>query len=162
MKPIACKTSPPKVAEKDHCHCQEGLFPIPCQQDYNDTALEAIQAHQQSRRTAGWAKSQARASPKHCTIQIPASTEPRSWTLQYSAKTLPFLLGKNSSPFLLTGRIPGFWKTLQPRPHFFPSPCVGIVTDVMIHHQLFLVFSYCVRDEAEACTDMVREGDLST
>lgn len=122
---------------------KRGCFQFHASRTTTDTALEAIQAHQQSRRTAGRAKSQARALPKHCTIQIPASTEARSWTLQYRAKTLPFLLGKNCYPFLLTGRISGFWKRLQPRPNFFP-PLVLVLWQMSWHTISCLVFSWPV------------------
>lgn len=79
-----------------------------------------IQAHQQSRRTAGWAKSQSRASPKHCTIQS-ASTETGSWTLQYSAKTA-FPTRKKFLSLSLNKKTTRVLKNTAAQTSFFPLP----------------------------------------
>lgn len=135
MKPIACKTSPSKVVEKDPCHCQEGLFPIPCQRDYNwhsSGSHPSAPTKQEDSRT-GQEPSQSLTK----TLHHSDTSQHKAWELgsAVQCKNTAFPIRKHCSPFFLTGRTSKFCKT----DYFFSSSCVGIVTDVMTHNQLFSI-----------------------
>lgn len=136
---------PAKHGRRNTVSVRRGCFQSHASGTTSDLALEAVQAHQQSRRTAGQAKSLIETLNHSDTSQ-----QSPSWNLQWSGKTQPFLPGKKKIPlpFLLIVRIAGFMKNPAAQPSFPPSLCV-----VTACHNLSPVVYYlanCARDKAEA------------
>lgn len=136
-KTNSMQTSPPKVAEENPLSLSRGAVSNLCHWNYNWHSSGSLPSPPTKQKDSRLGKEPSQSHTK--TLHYSDTSQHRAWELDSAVQCKNTALPtrkKNSSPFLLTG----FSKTLHSRPHFFPSPRVGIVTHVMIHHNC-LVFS---------------------